>query len=163
MLTRLLPHPLLSLMLVVVWLLLINEFSIGGLALALAAGLVVPLVTSRFWPDRPKLRGGPRMAAYTLIVLWDIVVANFEVAYVILFRRNRDLRSHWLVIPLELRSPEAITTLAATISLTPGTVSSDISADGRALLVHALDVPDEADAVRRIKSRYEARLMRIFE
>ncbi|PND65835.1 Na+/H+ antiporter subunit E, partial [Escherichia coli] len=78
---------------------------------------------------------------YTAIVLFDIVVANFQVAAVILFRRNRDLRARWLVIPLELDTPEAITVLAGTISLTPGTVSSDVSADGRFLLVHALDVP----------------------
>jgi multicomponent K+:H+ antiporter subunit E len=95
-------------------------------------------------------------------VLWDIVAANFQVARLILFRRNRDLRSRWLVVPLELRSAEAITTLAGTISLTPGTVSADVAADGRSLLVHALDVADDAAEVARIKSRYEARLMRIF-
>ena len=89
-------------------------------------------------------------------------MANFQVAWIILFRRNRDLRSRWLVIPTELRSPEAITTLAATISLTPGTVSADISADGHALLVHILDVDDPEAEVARIKHRYERRLMRIF-
>ena len=52
--------------------------------------------------------------------------------------------------------------LAGTISLTPGTVSSDISSDGRALLVHALDVADPAAEVARIKQRYETRLMKVF-
>jgi multicomponent K+:H+ antiporter subunit E len=100
---------------------------------------------------------------YLAVVFFDIIVANFEVARLILFRRSKDLRSHWLVVPLELRSPEAITALAGTISLTPGTVTSDISADGRSLLVHMLDVDDTDAAVERIKSRYEARLLRIFE
>ena len=66
------------------------------------------------------------------------------------------------MIPLELRSPEAITALAGTISLTPGTVSCDLSADGRSLLVHCLDAPDAEEAVRQMKERYEARLMEIF-
>jgi multicomponent K+:H+ antiporter subunit E len=162
MMRRLLPHPALSGLLVVVWMLLVNELTFGALFLALVFGVLVPLVTSRFWPDRPRLRFGPDMVAYVAVVLFDIVVANFEIAWIILTRRNRDLRSRWLVVPVELRSAEAITVLAGTISLTPGTVSSDVSADGRSLLVHALDSGDPEADVARIKRRYEARLMKVF-
>lgn len=162
MMHRLLPHPALSGLLVVVWMLLVNELTFGALFLALVFGVLVPLVTSRFWPDRPSIRFGPDMAAYVAVVLFDIVVANFEIAWIILTRRNRDLRSRWLVVPVELRSAEAITMLAGTISLTPGTVSSDVSADGRSLLVHALDSGDPEADVARIKRRYEARLLKVF-
>ena len=159
---RLFPHPGLTVLIVLVWMLLLNQFTIGGLVVGIFAGIFVPLITAPFWPDRPEIRFGWPMAEYLAVVIWDIVVANFQVAKVILFRRNDRLRARWLVIPLELRSPEAITTLAGTISLTPGTVSADVSADGRTLLVHALDVTDPAAEVARIKERYEARLMRIF-
>lgn len=162
MIQRLFPHPGLSVMLVVVWLLLANSVTVGGLLLGIVLGTVVPLVTAPFWPDRPRLRYGWSLVDYLAVVVWDIAIANFQVARLILFRRNRDLRSHWLVIPLELRSPEAITALAGTISLTPGTVSADVSSDGRSLLVHALDVSDEAAEVERIKTRYERRLARVF-
>jgi multicomponent K+:H+ antiporter subunit E len=162
MLTRLFPHPGLSTLLIAVWLLLPNTFTVGGLLMAIVIGILVPLLTAPFWPNRPPLRFGWPMIEYVLVVLWDILAANFQVARLILFRRSRDLRSRWLVIPLELRSAEAITTLAGTISLTPGTVSADVAADGRSLLVHALDVADEAGEVARIKARYESRLMRIF-
>lgn len=162
MIRRLLPHPALSVLLLVVWMLLVNEFTMGALFLAVVFCVLVPLVTSRFWPDRPRIRFGRDAAAFVAIVLFDIVVANFQIAWIILTRRNRDLRSHWLVIPVELRSAEAITVLAGTISLTPGTVSSDISGDGRTLLVHALDVADPAAEVARIKQRYEARLLKVF-
>lgn len=162
MIHRLFPHPVLSATLVVVWMLLVNEFTFGALFLAVVFGFLVPLLTGRFWPDRPTLRFGPDMIGYLAIVLFDIIVANFQVAWLIVTRRNRDLRSQWLVIPLELRSPEAITALAGTISLTPGTVSSDISGCGRALLVHAIDVADPEAEVARIKQRYEARLMKVF-
>ncbi|HRJ64197.1 Na+/H+ antiporter subunit E [Brevundimonas sp. UBA2416] len=162
MIRRLLPHPALSVLLLVVWMLLVNEFTMGALFLAVVFSVLVPLVTSRFWPDRPRIRFGRDAAAYVAIVLFDIVVANFQIAWIILSRRNRDLRSHWLVIPVELRSAEAITVLAGTISLTPGTVSSDVSGDGRALLVHALDVADPVAEVARIKQRYEARLLKVF-
>ncbi|HVL78030.1 MAG TPA: Na+/H+ antiporter subunit E [Sphingomicrobium sp.] len=159
---RLFPHPALAVMLVIVWMLLLNSFTVGGLLLGILFGITVPILTQPYWPNRPPLRFGWPMIDYLAIVIWDIVVANFQVARLILFRPSRQLRSRWLVIPLELRSPEAIATLAGTISLTPGTVSADVSADGRSLLVHALDVADEAAEVARIKTRYEARLLRIF-
>jgi len=159
---RLFPHPGVSVMLVIVWLLLLNSLTVGGLVLALVIGLVVPLLTAPYWPGKPPLRFGWPMVEYLLIVFWDIIVANFQVAWLILFRRNRNLRSKWLVVPLELRSAEAISALAGTISLTPGTVTADVSADGRALLVHVLDSADPQADVARIKQRYEARLHRIF-
>lgn len=162
MIRRLLPHPALSLTVALVWLMLLNALSVGGVVMAALVGVVVPLVTSRFWPDRPRLRFGQAMAGFLALVLWDIVVANFQVAAIVLFRRSRDLRPGWIVIPLALRQPEAIAALAGVITLTPGTLSADVSGDGRALLVHALDVADPAAEAARIKQRYEARLMRIY-
>ena len=159
---RLLPHPALSAMLLIVWLLMANTITVGGVVLGSVFALLLPMFTQPFWPDRPRMRFGRAFLGYLLVVLWDIIVANFQVAWLILFRRNRDLRARWLVVPIDLATPEAITMLAATISLTPGTVSSDVSADGRFLLVHALDVADEAAAVARIKARYEARLQQVF-
>ncbi|NJR79542.1 Na+/H+ antiporter subunit E [Sphingomonas corticis] len=159
---RLLPHPGLSAMLLIVWLLMANDVTIGGALLGGVFALVLPKFTQPFWPDRPRMRFGRAFLGYLAIVVLDIVVANFQVARLILFRRNRDLRARWLVIPIRLTTPEAITMLAGTISLTPGTISSDVSADGRFLLVHALDVGDEAAEIARIKTRYEARLQRIF-
>ena len=76
---------------------------------------------------------------------------------------SSELRTRWVSVPLELSSPEAITVLAGTVTVTPGTVSCDLSADGRYLLVHCLDAPDTEQIVREIKTRYEARLKEIFE
>ncbi len=163
MLRKVLPHPLLTILLTVTWLLLINDISLGGLLLGLIMGVLIPIATSAYWPNRPRLRSPLRIVEYILVVLWDIVVANIAVARVILFKRNADMRPNWVAIPLDLRTPEAITMLAGTITLTPGTVSADFSDCGRVLLVHCLDAPDP-DAVRdEIKSRYERRLMEIFE
>ncbi len=162
MMRKLFPHPALSVMLVLVWMLLLNSFSLGALVLGIVIGIAVPLITAPFWPERPPIHFGWPLIEYLGVVIWDIVVANFQVAWLILFRRSCDLRSRWLVIPLDLRAPEAITTLAGTITLTPGTVSADVSADGRALLVHILDTADEAADIARIKRRYEERLKRIF-
>jgi multicomponent K+:H+ antiporter subunit E len=163
MIARIFPHPLLTLTLVIVWQMLVNYVSLGTLVFGLILGTVIPLLTAPYWPDRPRLKNPAMIVEFTLVVLWDIVVANIVVAKTILFTRNASMHPAWVTIPLDLRSPEAITVLAGTITMTPGTVSSDIAADGRSLLVHCLNAPDP-DAVREeIKHRYERRLKEIFE
>lgn len=162
MLTRLVPHPLLSLTLVLVWIGLVNTFTLGNLILGTLFGLIIPMVTAAYWPNRPKLARPFKIIEYVLVVLWDIIVANVQVAMIILFRREPDIRSHWIPIPLDLKSAEAITVLAGTITMTPGTVSAMLAADGGAILVHCLHT-DDPDSVRdEIKSRYERRLKEIF-
>jgi multicomponent K+:H+ antiporter subunit E len=102
------------------------------------------------------------LAAYVGIVLWDVIVSSFVVAKIILFMPRADIQTRFITVPIDLDSPEAITLLAGTITMTPGTLTADIASNGRALLIHSLHAPDP-DAVRdEIKSRYEARLKRIF-
>ncbi len=159
---RWLPHPLLTLILTGFWLLLLNDFSMGGLVVGLILGTLIPLYTTNFWPSPPRVESYPKAAAYFFLVMWDIVVANVQVAYWILFWKNDQLKPKFFTVPLDIRVPEGIATLAGTITMTPGTVSSDLAADGRSLLVHGLHVPDEAETIANIKSRYEARLLEIF-
>ena len=158
----LLPHPLLTVLLALVWLLLQNAFTPGMAVVGLILGIIIPAMTAAWWPERPQSIRVGKFAAYAVMVLWDILVANVQVAWIVLTRPNDQLRTHWIVIPLDLRHPEAITILAGTITLTPGTVSADLSDEGNSLLVHALDTGDP-DALRdEIKARYEARLEEIF-
>ncbi len=163
LLRRIFPHPQLTLLLTLVWMLLANKLSLNSLVFGLLLGIIIPFITQPYWPDRPKLRNWPMVVEYILVVLWDIVIANITVARIILFKRDADRHPNWVCIPLELRTPEAITVLAGTITMTPGTVSCDLSAQGHNLLVHCLDAEDP-DAVRdQIKHRYERRLKEIFE
>lgn len=137
----LLPHPFLTLLLAVVWVLLQNSVTSGMVVFGLILGIIIPRVTVVWWPDRPRAFRLTRMIPYMLVVLWDILVANVQVAWIVLTRPNSKLRPAWVVVPLELKQPEAITILAGTITLTPGTVSADLSDEGHSLLVHALDAP----------------------
>lgn len=149
-------------LLLLVWLMLQNGVSAGGVVLGAALAVAIPLATASYWPGHPGGVAPGKLARYLLLVLWDIVTANVVVARIVLTRPNRTLRPAFLTVPLALRSPESITLLAGTITMTPGTVSCELSADGRALLVHVLDAPDP-DAVRDdIKARYESRLLEVF-
>ncbi len=157
------PHPLLTLLLTLVWTLLQNNVSAGMVVFGLILGIIIPILTAVWWPDRPKGFRVGKMVAYAGIVLWDILIANIQVAWIVLTRPNSKLRPAWIVVPLDLVQPEAITILAGTITLTPGTVSADLSDAGHSLLVHVLDT-DDPDGVRdEIKSRYERRLKEIFQ
>jgi len=158
---RLLPHPIFSLVLLLVWLLLNNTLSAGHILLGSIIALVLPWATAGFWADRLHLHKPGLALRFLLLVLWDITVANIHVAKLVLGPR-RKLRPAFVDYPLDLDNDFAITVLAATISLTPGTVSIDVSGDHRTLLVHGLDVDDEAALIAEIKSRYEAPIKEIF-
>jgi multicomponent K+:H+ antiporter subunit E len=162
MMRRLLPHPYLAALLFVMWFLLVDGFKIGSLVMAGFLAITIPLLTASYWPDPARIRSMPCLLAYFAMVLWDIILANIHVARIILFMPRDQIKSAWITVPIELTSAEAITLLAGTITMTPGTVTADMSACGRVLLIHALHAPDP-DAVRdEIKTRYEARLKRIF-
>lgn len=158
----LLPHPILTLILAVVWVLLQNNISAGMVVFGLILGIIIPRATAVWWPDRPSgIRLFP-LFKYVLVVMWDILIANVQVAWIVLTRPNSKLRPVWVIVPLDLKQPEAITVLAGTITLTPGTVSADLSSEGHSLLVHTLD-SDDPDAIRdEIKHRYERRIKEIF-
>lgn len=158
----LMPHPFLTLLLTVVWVLLQNEFSAGMAVFGLILGILIPWATSIWWPDTPQSLRLGKLFTYSVMVVWDIVVANIQVAWVVLTVPNAKLKPAWIVVPLELLQPEAITLLAGTITLTPGTVSADLSDEGHSLLVHVLHT-DDPDAVRDdIMTRYQDRLKEIF-
>jgi multicomponent K+:H+ antiporter subunit E len=95
------------------------------------------------------------------VVTYDIVLANIAVARLILGSPTK-LRPLFVEFPLDLTQPMSISLLASIITMTPGTVSADLSEDSKLLLIHALDCDDPARLIGEIKHRYEKPLMEIF-
>lgn len=158
---RILPQPLLSLVLLVSWLVLNNSIHPGSIVMGALVALVIPWITHRFWEIRARVKRPVALLGYLGIVVIDIIRANFVVARQVL-GPNRALRSQRFEIELELEGALPVSILAATITLTPGTVSCRISPDQSRLWVHALHADDVAEEIAGIKQRYESRLMRIF-
>lgn len=158
---RLLPHPLVSLVLVVVWLTLNHSLEPGHIALALLLAWLLPWFTQTFWTYPVRIRGWLPLVRYAFVVLWDITLSNITTTRLIL-GSPRKLQPAFFELPLDLTNPIAITVLANTITLTPGTVSADIAPDRSCILIHGLHVPDIEQAIALIKSRYEAPLQEIF-
>jgi multicomponent K+:H+ antiporter subunit E len=154
-------RPMLSAVLAASWLLLQHSVAPIHLLAAGAIGVVVPRLVHAFLPPPAPVRPGAALALLAL-VLWDIVVANVAVARLVLGPIAR-LRPAWLLIPLELRHPVGISVLASIITTTPGTVSCTVDEERHLIRVHALDCRDPQQMVAEIKSRYERRLLAIFE
>lgn len=159
---RIVPAPLLSAALFTVWLLLANTLDPAHLVLAPVVAVVVPWFTERLRPQRPRLKKPLLIVRLAMIVLWDIVRSNIEVARRILGPESA-ITPSFVWVPLALSDPHAILSLAGIITMTPGTLSADLSPDRRHLLVHAFNVDDEAAMIAQIKARYEAPLKEIFE
>lgn len=160
--TRLLPHPVLAPTLAGIWLLLANSIAPGQILLGLLLGWVIPVLTIRFWPEAVTIHKPFTLLRYVGVLLFDIVMANFTVARLVLGNPSR-LKPVFVKLPLDLTSDLAISLLANSITLTPGTVSAQLSADRQYLLVHALNEIDPDALVVTIKQRYEHPLKEIFE
>lgn len=157
---KLLPAPLTSLALVLAWILL-NGFSLAHLLLGVVLAVVIPLWLKpvRSAPSQPRHFG--TMLKLAAIVTIDIFRSNIEVARRIL-GPEKHIRPGWIWVPLDLTDQQGIAILAGIITTTPGTLSTDLSADRKHLLVHCLHLDDPAEAIAGIKARYERPLLEIF-
>lgn len=160
--TRLLPFPIVSASLLVVWLLLNQTVSLGHLLLAGAVALVGGWALTLL--ELPKTVLGRVGAVYRLTgwVLVDIARSNIAVARIIIGIEPRRWTSGFVEIPLELRDPYGLAALACIITSTPGTLWVDFEPESGMLTIHVLDLIDEAEWVRTIKGRYEQLLLEIF-
>ncbi|MDH4165504.1 MAG: Na+/H+ antiporter subunit E [Gammaproteobacteria bacterium] len=162
---RWLPHPLLSAVLLVAWLWLNNSIHPSHVLLGSLLSVAIPYFTRHFWPEPIAVDRPLRVIQYVAVVCYDVVLANLQLAVLILGPVSR-LRPTFVRVPLDLRTDFAITVLASTVTLTPGTVSVDVEGDpvaGRRLVVHVLRCVDAEEMVRAIKDRYEGRLQEILE
>jgi multicomponent K+:H+ antiporter subunit E len=147
--------------LLAVWLLVNQSASPGHVILACTLAVVGAwaLVAVEF----PKAAVRRLSAALRLgcLVLADIVRSNIAVARIVLGLAPPPNAS-FVHIPLELRSPYALATLACIITSTPGTVWADFDPESRILVIHVLDLVDESDWVHTIGRRYQGPLLEIF-
>ena len=95
-----------------------------------------------------------------LYFLWDLWVSSLLVARAVIAPRHS--RPRLVTIPLRVQSDVGITMVANFISLTPGTLSVDVSPDRRTLLVHALLAGPSSDATREsVRDGIETRVLRV--
>jgi multicomponent K+:H+ antiporter subunit E len=156
------PDPLNFALLMAFWLLLTDRFTFGNFFLAAILAWLILMAVSSVRTAVTHVQKPLKFVMFMGLLLGDIIVSNIIVAKQVLGSPGR-LQPGFILIPLDLTGALPITMLASTISLTPGTVSIEISEDQKTLYVHALHVTDETMLVDRIKHRYEQPLKEIFE
>ena len=154
------PHPFVSLLVALSWLMLAHSLDAGNVLLAVVLGILIPRLVQPFIIRTPNIHWRAALRLF-FVVLWDIIVANVKVAILVL-GPARNLNPKWFRVPLETGHEQVNTLLAMIITTTPGTVSAGIDQERGDILVHALSAENEEDEIRTIKQRYEAPLMTIF-
>lgn len=160
--TKWLAHPLGSLGLLIVWLLLVDDFtSVGHWLLGGFLAVLIPRFTVNWWPRLPHIRSWKHVFIFSQHMLVDIIIANFQVARLAVGRVDT-LQPVWVQVPYELDNDLAIYLLASAISLAPGTVAASVNRQESLLTVHALHCEDEHALIAEIKQRYEQPLREVF-
>lgn len=161
--SRLIPYPILTLLLLAMWLLL-TRLSVGHLVLGAVLALVAGWATSAVQPSRPRLRRWGLLPKLFVVVFIDIVRSNMAVAWLILTKdRHGRRKSGFVLIPLRLRDPTALTLLACIVTATPGTAWLEFDSDEGVLTLHVFDWLTDEEWQSIIRDRYEALLMEIYE
>ena len=163
MMKKILPAPLVSFGLFVVWLLLNRSLSPGHLLLALLLALGLPVLFKELRPQKVRVRhlGTVLRLCWTVVV--DTTQSNIAVLRFLLLPRTRRHSADFVKIPLELRDPNGLAVLAMIVCITPGTVWAELSRDRSMLMLHVLEVHDAQAIVQHVQTRYERPLMEIFE
>lgn len=102
----------------------------------------------------------PKIVAFLFFFLYELIKANIQVAYEVITPRL-DMTPGIVRVPLDAETDIEITLLANLITLTPGTLSLDVSDDKKVLYVHSMYISDKEEFINGIKSGFERRLLEI--
>lgn len=164
MIKRLLPFPLLSIVLLLFWLLLNESVAPSDFLIGAVLGVLVPLLTRPLVPDGyPKLKKPFVLFRLLGMALVEIVRSCLNVSWLILSNRRHGLNSQFIKIPLDMHNQYGLALLSCLINSTPGTVWVEILPEHHELALHVFDLHDAQWWIDTIKTRYEKPLMEIFE
>lgn len=159
-LDRWFPHPLVSILCGLSWIMLAHSLDASTLLMALLLGFIIPKILSPFIDRTPNINWKEATKLF-FVVIWDIILCNINVAKLVL-GPTKNLHPKWFRVPLDSEHEEVNSILAMIITTTPGTVTAGIDQDRGDILVHALNTDDIENEIQTIKTRYEQPLMRIF-
>ena len=149
-----------NILLAVVWAAITGNFAPPNLVLGFTLGFLVLLFAGRVVGSANY---APRLIqAFGLIgfFIWDLILSNVQVAWDVV-RPRPGIRPGVIAIPLDARTDVEITLLANLITLTPGSLSLDVSADRQTLYLHVMDVQDPEALRRKCKDGFERRILAV--
>ncbi len=152
---------LLNILLALAWVALTGQFTPLNLAFGFALGYVMLWIAQRAGRSQGYFGKVWQALGFIAFFLWEMIKANLQVTYYILAPR-RKMRPGVIAVPLDVRTDAEIALLANLITLTPGTLSLDVSADRRVIYIHSITLGDRADQFRRqVKEGFERRVLEV--
>jgi multicomponent Na+:H+ antiporter subunit E len=150
---------LLNVLLALTWIALTGQFTPANLALGFVLGYLLLWLVQRTQEPLTYFARVRQVLGFAGFFLWELVKANLQVTYFIL-SPHRKMRPGVIAVPLDARTDAEITLLSNLITLTPGTLSLDVSADRRVLYIHSMYLGDKPDLFRqRVKEGVERRVL----
>ncbi len=149
-----------NVLLAVAWMALTGQFTETNFLLGYAVGYVILWLTQRTEASTVYFTKMRQVTGFSLYFLWELVKANIRVAHDVLTPRHR-MTPGIIAVPLDAKTDAEITFLANLITLTPGTLSLDVSEDKRVLYIHAMYVRDVYQFKREVKEGLERRLLEV--
>ena len=151
-----------NIMLAFAWSAMTGSFNFVNVVFGFAIGAVSLSLIREQLGSRVHYKRFYGAISLALTFLWELVKSSVIVAGIVLSPR-RKLRPAIIAYPLDVTTDAEITLLANLITLTPGTLSMDVSEDSKTLYVHAIDAPDPEATIADIKSSFERRIERLFQ
>lgn len=148
---------LLNIVLAIVWVALTEEYTPANFVGGFVVSFIALAVSQRAIGGSNYFKKVPQVIRFVLFFLRELLVANLRVAYEVISPGLRS-RPGIIAIPLDVRTDFEITLLANLITLTPGTLSLDISPDRRVLYVHTMYADDVKKFRDSIKKGFEKRV-----
>ena len=152
----------LNVLLAFAWSALMGNFEPTYLLFGYVLGYIILWLFQKSPGSQKYFKEVPLVIEFVLFFLWEIFVSNVRLTITILSPHPR-LRPAVIAVPLDLKSEIGIVMLANMITLTPGTLSLDISSSRKTLYVHVFDLDDPEDFIYKIKNNFERRVMEIVE
>ena len=159
---RLLPHPVLALILLVFWLVMQQSAGLGHILLGGAVAIGVSHLAGAFVTERTTIRRPYKFIQLAAIAGVDIVRSNLAVL-VILFQPRPQPKAGFIEMELRLTSQTGLAVLACIITATPGSAWLEYDKARNTVLIHVLDLVDEAQWVETIRTRYETLVLELFQ
>jgi multicomponent Na+:H+ antiporter subunit E len=149
-----------NLILALIWVAATGRFSFANLTAGFIVGFLILVFTRRIVGSPEYFMKVRQVIGLILFFIWDLILANLRVAYDVVTPRHY-MKPGVIAIPLDASSDLEITILSNLITLTPGTLSLDVSADRKVLYIHAMYIDDIEDVRRKIKHGYERRVLEV--
>lgn len=151
---------LLNIVLTIVWMFLTGSLAVINFVFGFLLSFLVLWLISRKQENRKYFRIAPRLIGFLFFFLYELIKANIQVAIDVITPKFY-MTPGIVALPLDAKTDLEITLLANLISLTPGTLSLDVSEDKKVLYVHAMYIDNKEDFIEEIKNGFEKRLLAI--